>query len=124
MHQKKYIMGVFDVHLSIVTVYIAKLDLEGMRIVCIASSRACGAEVVRMCNCKIHVFLPRPRLRGRKIIHSTSTTWLARFQLPDIDPTAGKVRANGRRAFEELAVAIAIVRRMEEKEEKSDWSAG
>ena len=46
MHQKKYIMGVFDVHLSIVTVYIAKLDLEGMRIVCIASSRACGAEVV------------------------------------------------------------------------------
>ena len=120
-------MGGFDVHLSIVTVlYIAKLDLEGMRIVCIASSRACacGAEVVRMCNCKIHVFLPRPRLRGKKIIHSTSTTWLARFQLPDIDPTAGKVRANGRRAFEELAVAIAIVRRMEEKEEKSDWSAG
>ena len=34
-------------HLSIVTVlYIAKLDLEAMRIVCIASSRACGAEVV------------------------------------------------------------------------------
>ena len=55
--------------------------------------------------CKIHVFLPRLRRRGeggregeREKGHPFNN--MARsISLPDIDPTAGKVRPNGRRAF-------------------------
>ena len=90
-----------------------RLDLEGMRI-CIASRRAAkgrveGREGVVQNTCH------SPQVETEIGQHGS----LDLITLPYVDPTTGKVRTNCRRAFEwrAIAVAIAIVGRIEEKEE-------
>ena len=60
---------------------------------------------------KMHAFIPRPKwINGGKKEGEKSSTMVGLFQLPDVDPAAGKVGTNGRRAFERrIAITIAIV---------------